>query len=220
MESRSPEAAVSPGVQERIQKTVLESLAPVRPVPGPGGFAWAFLGVFAAVLLLGAGATGVRSARVMTGWQFVGASLVLVAVAAAVALALGSLAIPGSRRRFPPAALLPGAAATLSAATAVLFPWRLGDRFWLGGLACLVYGLAWALPAGALLWLLLRRVLLVDRAITVAAAGLLAGLAGMGVVHLGCTNVAALHVALWHVAVPATSAAAGFILGLWQQRRA
>ena len=87
------------------------------------------------------------------------------------------------------------------------------DHFVSAGIACLRTGLLLAIPAAFLSWLLLRR----GFAVNIIAAGLvggaLAGLCGLTMLELHCTNFQASHVLVWHIAVVPSSAAAGALVG-------
>jgi hypothetical protein len=92
------------------------------------------------------------------------------------------------------------------------------EHFVPAGLACLLTGLACAAPAVLLgLWLLRR-----GWAVNPVAAGLVAGepagLAGVTLLELHCTNFEALHMIVWHILVVPVTGGAGAILGWVSQR--
>jgi hypothetical protein len=213
-------APVSVDVQARIEQSLLGSLEAVRPLPSPGRFLLGFLGTFTVALALGASVSGIRSVAVMTGWQFGAVSAVLGLGAVAAAASLSRQMFPGGRQLVRPSVVLGVITAAVAGCWALLFPWRLDAGFWAWGMKCSGFGLIWVLPAAALLWRLLRRSVVLSPGVTGATAGLLAGLAGATVVHLGCRSTTAPHLTVWHAGIVVTSALAGFALGAWERRRA
>jgi hypothetical protein len=91
------------------------------------------------------------------------------------------------------------------------------DHFFSIGIVCLLTGLLHAIPAALLGWLLIRRGFAVNPVSAGLVAGMLGGLAGVGVLELHCPNFQAIHVLVWHTAVVALSATAGALAG-WALR--
>ena len=120
--------------------------------------------------------------------------------------------VPGSRRRISPGALLGFGTAALLAVFAFLFRDYRTDHFFSAGIACLLTGLLFALPAALLAWLLLRRGFAVNPVFAGLAAGTLGGLAGIGMLELHCQDFQASHVLVWHIAVVPLSGAAGALV--------
>jgi hypothetical protein len=125
--------------------------------------------------------------------------------------------IPGSRRRVSAGALLGIGTLVLIGVFAVSFRDYRTDHFISAGITCLLTGLLHAVPAALLSWLLLRRGFAVNAVSAGLAAGTLAGLAGVGVLELHCSNFQAAHVLLWHTAVVPLSAAGGALF-VWVLR--
>lgn len=121
--------------------------------------------------------------------------------------------IPGSLRRISPGALLGFGCAGLLAIFAFLFRDYQTDHFFSIGFACLITGFLHAIPAGLLAWLLLRRGFAVNPISAGLVAGVLGGLAGVGMLELHCPNFQASHVLVWHTAVVPLSGAAGAFVG-------
>jgi hypothetical protein len=90
-------------------------------------------------------------------------------------------------------------------------------RFVHWGSACLRAGLWCALPAGVLVWLLLRRGYAVAPVSTGAAVGVVAGLAGLTALQLHCPILTIPHMAVWHGGILMGSVAAGAGVG-WLAR--
>jgi hypothetical protein len=120
--------------------------------------------------------------------------------------------IPGSRRWLSPGAILGISSAALLGVFALLFQDYQTHHFLSAGIVCLVVGFLFAIPAGLLGWLVLRRGFAVSPVSAGLAAGTLAGLAGVGMLELHCPNFEAAHVLVWHTAVVPLSAAAGALL--------
>jgi hypothetical protein len=96
------------------------------------------------------------------------------------------------------------------------------SRFIASGIDCMRTGLAYAVPAAAAFWLLLRRGAILAPGLTGATAGGLAGLAGMGVLDMRCPNSNAYHILIWHVGMALVAMAGGFAVGRlsnWRRNR-
>jgi hypothetical protein len=81
------------------------------------------------------------------------------------------------------------------------------------GVACLITGLKYAVPAAILCALIVWRGFAVKPVAAGLIAGTLAGLAGLGLLELNCVNFEAAHVIVWHTAVVPLSAAGGALCG-------
>lgn len=80
------------------------------------------------------------------------------------------------------------------------------------GVASPSAGLLHGIPAG-LLWWLLRRGYAVNAVVAGPASGVLAGLAGITLLELDCTNFETFHLLVWHTLVVPLSGAVGAIIG-------
>ena len=208
---------LDPRVLERISGSIKASLCPVRPLPPAGLMAAGLVFICAAVSLAGAARTGFFG---FTRMDLLERSLIFPALAVLTWLAAVSFVqqmIPASRLRVAPGTLLAFSSITLLAAFALLFRDYHIDHFFSAGFACLLTGLLYAIPAGLLGWLLLRRGFAVNSVSAGLAAGTLAGLAGVGMLELHCPNFQAAHILVWHIAVVPVSAALGALLG-WALR--
>lgn len=115
-------------------------------------------------------------------------------------------------------ALLSIGAAALLGVFALVFHDYHTTHFLSAGVACLLSGLLLAVPAALLSWLLLRRGFAVNAAAAGFIGGALAGLCGVTMLELHCTNSQALHVLVWHTGVVPVSAALGALVG-WALER-
>jgi hypothetical protein len=198
---------------DRITASVQASLKPVRPLPSGWVLTTALLGIAAAVAILGAARVGFFGIEQMAVWQrllIFPALAILISISAAEVV---SSMIPGNRRRISSVALLVVAVAALVAIFALSFRDYQTTNFVSAGLTCLLRGTLYAVPAALLSWLLLRRGFAVKPVSAGLAIGALAGLAGLGVLELNCSNFEAAHVLIWHIGVVIVSSIAGALAG-------
>jgi hypothetical protein len=204
---------VSPALLRQITASIQPSLLPVRPIPPAWVLTTGVILVSASTAIAGAARAGFFGFALLTALQraLIFSSLVLLAWLAASAFVASM--IPGSPRRVPAGWLPAVGSLVLIAVFAVLFRDYRTGHFVTAGIACLLAGLAHAIPAGLLCWLLLRRGFAVHPISAGAACGALAGFAGIAMLELHCSNLEAPHLMLWHTAVVPVSAALGALLG-------
>lgn len=203
---------LDPMVLERIAESIKPSLRPVRPLPPVWVMAVGLVLVCAAVSLAGAARAGFFGVAKMTLLE---RSLVFPALGILACLAAVSFVhqmIPASRIRVSPGALVALIGAALLAVFADLFRDYHTDHFFAVGIVCLLTGILHAIPAGLLSWLVLRRGFAVNPVSAGVVAGMLGGLAGVGLLELHCPNFQAAHILVWHTAVVPVSAALGGLL--------
>ena len=198
--------------QTSIREALLGSLQPVAPEP-PATFAFNLLTVSLAILLAGITISSVRSPWTMTLWQFVTVVLLLASGGMLLVFSLTRQLTPGASHRINPRVLVPALAVTFVCALFLLFPWRMGGRFWFRGLTCFSFGVTFAGLASIPLWMVVRRRAVLSPALTGATMGLFAGVLSAAVIHLGCPLATGPHQAIWHAAVPASCALLGFLAG-------
>lgn len=203
---------IDPALLDRVAASIEPSLRPVRPLP-PG---WVLTcGLFLTCLTVavaGAGRLGLAGIQTMNALERALIFPVLGILIWMAATVCVSDMIPGTRRRVAPEFLLGATCVVLLAIFAVLFRDYRTENFVHQGVACLTAGVLFAIPAGILSWLLLRRGFAVNPVAAGLVAGTLAGLAGVTMLELHCPNFEAPHVMLWHTAVIPISAAAGALL--------
>ena len=202
---------------ERAKASLPRSFSPVRPMSSAWVFVSLFVAVFAAIALFGAWAFGVRGLPLL--------SLTRRAVIFPVVLAGAWIAAIASVREMRPAGGTRTAATALAigtlaplAAFGFLFQNYSFQSFVPEGVKCLLAGLACAIPAALLLFLLLRRGFILDYRAAGLTIGTLAGLAGLGMLELHCPILKAPHIMFWHVAVVWVSGIAGWLAGWILQR--
>lgn len=213
---RAPDQ-LDPASLQRVADSIRSSLRPVRPLPSTWLLASGLVLICAAVAVAAAAAAGLHGVEKMSGWEraLIFSTLGLLAWLGATEFA--NAMIPGSRRRISAGVLLAVSCVTLLAAFSLLFHDYRVERFVSAGIACLMTGLLYAIPAGLLSWLLLRRGVSLNSVSAGFVAGTLAGLAGVGMLELHCPNFEAAHVLVWHTAVVPLSAALGALVG-WALR--
>jgi hypothetical protein len=206
---------VDPRLLGQIGDLIKPSLHPVRPLPPVWLLAGSLVLACAAVSLVGAARAGFFGLAKMSLLE---RSLVFPAlgcIACLVAIGFVHQMIPASRIRVSPRALLAFSSVALLAVFGDLFRDYHTEHFFSAGIVCLFTGLLHAVPAGFLIWLILRRGFAVNATSAGVVAGTLAGLAGVGLLELHCPNFQAAHILIWHTAVIPVSAALGALLG-WQ----
>jgi hypothetical protein len=208
-------------IEERLKR----SLHPVRPLP----CRWTLMGMFMAIFAAGAGIwliqTGWGGARDLTGVQLAGTLVALAAAAALAAAVLGAEMIPGERRLPPIGVVALVAIGGLAALVAALFPWESAGSPWLASaMTCHAHGAIIAIPTAAVALFALRRGAPMCAGTAGAAIGLLAGLAAMATLHVGCARHGVLHITAGHLSIPAGAALIGFlvgkVIGRWRSARA
>ena len=208
---------LTPQMLQRVADSIKPSLDPVRPLPPTWVLAGGLVMVCAAVSLAGAARSGFTGFAKMDLLERVLVFLALVLLAWVAASEFVNTMIPGSRRRISPGALLGFGSFALLGVFGFLFRDYQTDHFFSIGIVCLLTGFLHAIPAALLGWLLLRRGFAVNSISAGLVAGVLGGLAGVGVLELHCPNLQAAHVLVWHTAVVPLSGAAGALVG-WTLR--
>ena len=219
LDGPAPGAQPSRQVQSQIENAVLGSLQPVKPLAPAWEFTRDLLAVFVFILVAGMAIAGVRSPWRMGRWQCAALTSVLVGGSVLLAVSLSRQISPGARHRISPRALIIAVATAFLGGALLLLPWRMTSPFWLWGALCFSFGSVLAAVATVPFWLLARRGAILSPTLTGASIGMLAGLLSATVVHLGCANITAPHVALWHAAIPVFTALVGFRLGSFFHHR-
>jgi len=196
-----------------IADSIEPSLRPVRPLPPTWVLAGGLVLVGVAVSLAVAARAGFLGFNKMDLLERLLIFPALVLFAWAAASEFVHAMIPGSLRRISPGALPGFVSAALLALFAFLFRDYQTDHFFSLGIVCLLTGLLHAIPAALLGWVVIRRGFAVSPVAAGLAAGVLGGLAGVGVLELHCPNFQAAHILVWHTAVVPLSGAAGALIG-------
>ena len=218
--NRAGDAAVSPEPEQlkRVTASVQSSLRPVRPLPPAWIIAAGLTFICAGVSFLGAARVGFAGFERMDLLERVLIFATLVALTWTLARHFVREMIPASLLRVSAGMLLVLSCAALLVLFGLLFHDHQVTDFVSIGVACLITGFVYALPAGLLCWLLLRRGFAVNAVSAGLTAGALAGMAGLGVLELQCPNFEVAHLLVWHTGVVPLGSAVGALLG-WIVRR-
>jgi hypothetical protein len=203
---------VAPALLARVADSVKASIAPVRPLPPTWLLVGSLVFICAVIGLAGAFRAGFYGIERMSLLERALIFSTLGALAFVAGQQFVSELIPGSRQRLSPGLMLGVASVALLGVFALLFRNYHTDHFLAQGVACLLTGLLHAIPAALASWLLLRRGFAVNSIAAGIAGGTLAGLAGVTMLELHCSNFQALHVLVWHTAVVPSSAAGGALV--------
>lgn len=197
----------------RIEAAVMADLKPVRPLMPEWTYLAGLGSVFIAVCIVSCYLLAGQN-----GWEAlnnVQRPLVFVPLLVIAALLVFSVV-----RQMTPAAryarVTSLAAAAVFALLLAIMPFLFHPEqeaaFVHNGLVCFRSGMLFAIPTGLLLWLLLSRGAGLSPSLTGAAAGGLAGLAGLTVLEIHCPNLNVYHIVASHISVVLACALAGFIL--------
>jgi hypothetical protein len=201
------------GLLERITEELKPTLRPVRPLRSSGQIAGGLFLITAAVAALVAAHarySGFNALNPTSRVAIFGLLTVLALLAASHAVAEW---IPGSRRRFNASSLVTATCAVLLGVFAMLFRDYHTEHFLAAGLNCLSTGMLYGAVSGVLGVWWLRRGTALNPSSAGTILGLLAGLSGVTLLELQCTNFEALHVVVWHTLVVPVSALLGAALG-------
>lgn len=214
---RAPE--IEPALLRRVADSIQPSMRRVRPLPRTWVLAGALVLIVAAVALAGAARAGFYGFEKMDLLERALIFSTLGVLAWVAGTEFVNEMIPGSRRRISAGGLLGLGSVLLVVVFALLFHDYHTEHFLSAGLVCLATGVLHAIPAGLLSWLVLRRGFAVNSVSAGVVAGTLAGLAGVGLLELHCSNFQAMHILVWHTAVLVVSAAVGALVGRVQRSR-
>jgi hypothetical protein len=208
-----PAASLKSESVTAIEERLVKDLHPAHALPPKKLFFAAFLLIFVVLMAVGIAHLGAfawaefgLSRRIMVCTSL-GAS------AALLAYAMVQQMFPGSRRRLSPALLSMGTFVCLTLVLAALFEAGHSGRFFREGMPCFEAGIPYAIPAALLFWLILRLGVVFSPRATGALCGALAGLIGVSVLEIHCSNFDLRHILVWHLGVGVTGALAGLLTG-------
>lgn len=206
-------ATIDPALMARLQSSATERLRPVSPLPSPGFFVGVFLVILVAIAFAGVARFGMPGFHALSMGRKVVIFSLLGVSAWILAVAVAHQMTPGSRKWMNTGPLVGGMIAVLLAVFALLFHNFDWHAFASGGMWCFRTGIECAIPAGFLIWLLLRRGLLVNPVSAGALAGALSGLVGLTMLELHCPIFNAFHILFWHAGVMILATVAGAAIG-------
>ena len=196
-----------------IEGRLLTNLKPVHVLPARKLFFLAFLLIFLVLLALGVGRLGAYAWADMNWARRIMICTSLGASAALLAYSMVQQMFPGSRCRISAALLPVGIFVCLLLVLAALFQVSRSGSFIRDGMPCFEAGIPYAIPAAILFWLILRRGVVLSARTTGAICGALAGLIGVSVLEIHCSNFDLRHILVWHLGVGVSGAIAGLAVG-------
>jgi hypothetical protein len=198
----------------RIKTRLIEALKPVRPLPSSRVLLCAVGFIFLVAVGVGALRLGINGLGVLSVGQKIAVFSTLTGGVLLLGLSIVRQMVPGSKHGLLSPVALPAVVLIgLALVIAVSFQPREERSFVATGVMCMKNGLAYSVPAALLLWMLLRRGAVLFPKLAGAAAGGLAGLVGLSVLEVNCTNVNVFHVLVWHWGVIVIGSVAGFAFG-------
>jgi hypothetical protein len=200
-------------VRSRIERDLLSSLEPVKPLPKPGKLTLQFVLVFGGFSALFGAWMASSNAPGVTAPPFAVFAGMIGVIALWLAVTLSREMIPGEIWRLNRVATHALAVVGLFGTAALVFPWRMNEPFLQEAWKCYKAGFVLSLPAAVLALVLLRRGVLFSPRFACAGAGFLGGLVGIVSLHFSCPTIAAPHVTVGHLMVPVTGAVIGFAAG-------
>ncbi|HSU60197.1 MAG TPA: NrsF family protein [Bryobacteraceae bacterium] len=196
-----------------VEDRLLKNLKPVHALPSKKLFFAAFLSIFFVLLALGIFHLGAFAWAELSLTRRIMICASLGASAALLAYSMVQQMFPGSRRRLSPALLSAGTFVCLTLILAALFEVGHSGRFLRDGIPCFEAGIPYAVPAAILFWLILRRGVMLSPRATGVICGALAGLIGVSVLEVHCSNFDLRHILVWHLGVGVVGALAGLAIG-------
>jgi hypothetical protein len=197
----------------RINSGILQDLKPIRPLaPSHVLLLWCGI-VFLAVVAVGVLLLGMNGWGALSLAQRIVLFVTLSVSALSLAISMVRQMVPGSRHIIAPAVVLVAIPVGLLLVIEALFRSQQEPAFFSIGVMCAKNGLTYSIPAGFLLWLILRRGAILYPRLTGAVAGGLASLAGLSVLEINCANLNVFHLLVWHVGVVVIGSVGGGLLG-------
>ena len=201
--------SVSPALIERIAVRITSDLERVTPVPSGSRLMWMFTGIFLTLVATGLQLLPPLGLMLMSGSIAVLILTLLTLSAALLVFSLSRQMVPASLSHIPPLWLVFGIVITLAVLFLVALPGETSPDFWKEGWPCFSIGIGFALAAGMLYLVVLRRGAVTDLHLTGLSAGLLAGLSGLTVLEIHCPILESAHALAWHLGAVAVAALAG-----------
>lgn len=212
MASGSSSQAFPPGVRDRVHSSIPATIARIQPLAPAALWITLFLLLFVGIGVGAAARFGIYGWPVLSMRARMLIFSVLLAVSVWAAFAAADQMRPGSRTTRTGVLLLL-TLLSMEIVFFVVFDDYSPGQFFRAGLRCLGLGTLTAVPAGVFVWLLVRRGYILAPISAGCSIGALAGLTGLFALELHCPILKIPHVAIWHAAVVAVSAALGAASG-------
>jgi hypothetical protein len=198
---------------KRIQARIVENLKPVRPLAPSRLFFVVCAIIFFCIVGIGVTPFGMNGWSALSMPQKIAIFATLAASAGLLVVSTVGQMVPGSKYALAPATLPIEILAVLVIVFAAAFRPREETAFIASGLACMKNGLTYSIPAGFLFWVMVRHGAILYPKLMGAAIGGLAGLIGLSVLEMNCSNLNVFHILVWHWGVVLLSSGAGALLG-------
>jgi hypothetical protein len=203
-----PRASIS-----RIESSILKNLRPVRPLPSLPILLFACATVFCGVVSSGAKAFGMTGWHALSPAQRTGVFTALAAGGFLLAFSMIGQMAPGGKYALAPASVPIITLATMLSVVVAMFRPRAELAFVSAGLVCLKNGLTYSIPAFLLFGAIARFGAMLNPKVIGAAAGTLAGFAGLAALEVNCQNLNVFHRLVWHFGVVLISSGGGTLSG-------
>src|SRR5260370_14198821 len=186
LDEKCPSSLPSGIQMERIVATLSKDLAPVQPLARARVFFVGLALVFLVSVALGSWLLGTNGWRQLGTVQKIAVLVPQSACAGLLASSLVRLMVPGSTHPISPALLPVGVLTLLVVAIHFTFSPHPESRFIASGIDCMRTGLAYAVPAAAAFWFLLRRGAVLAPGLTGATSDGRACLRATGSMQMRC----------------------------------
>lgn len=199
---------------ERLRAMIIGNLRPVRPLLPSWVFLLIIALIFAGLTYLGVSYLGTGGWFVLMQVQKIAVVTTLAASAALLAFSLVRQMVPGEKSLMRTGLLPAVLFVLLCLMVASVFQVRSDPNFLQAGRACLQAGVPYAIPAGLLFWLIVRRGAILSPRAVGAVAGMLAGLVSTTVLEVHCPNLNVWHILVWHVGIALLGLLAGLLIAI------
>jgi hypothetical protein len=203
----------SPSILRGIETTLMADLRPVRPLWPQSYFLAGLALIFLLIVGVSVSCLGAGGVSAMGHWQLGTVLCSLTVSAWLLADSLVRQMAPGSEYGLKPQYLPAAVIVWLLLIVVAVFPIQ-REGHWVSEFICLAVGTSFALVAGLLFWLLLRRGAFLTPRLTGASVGLMAGLVGTSILEIHCPNIDAWHVLVSHLGVAMLAAGVGMGMGV------
>lgn len=209
----SQSAALPRASLSRLEATILKNLRPVRPLPSEPILLFTSATIILGVVWSGAVAFGVAGWHVLSLAQRMGVFTALTASGLLLAFSMIGLMAPGSRYAVAATSVPIVTPAAMMIVVIVMFRPRAESEFVPIGLVCLKNGLTYSIPAFVLFGAIVQCGAMLNPKVIGAAAGALAGFAGLATLEMNCPNLNVFHRLVWHCGVVLISSGVGTFFG-------
>lgn len=205
---------------EQIQELLERRRESVRPLPSNVVLMWQSFAMFVAFSMLVALPFGYNAFYDLNGYQKLAYFSVISIDAIWLALAVVQEMIPGSKRRANAWWAMAAALASLALLATLLFHRFDLDQFVARGVPCLRLGSLCAIVSGGLFWFVYRKGFFTSPVKAGASMGFFAGLGGVAVLALHCSQQNSAHIMVWHLGAMLLGGSVGAVAGSIRRRTA